>query len=156
VTIGRDASAAEVDVHRRQNDHSSGRTTMHILHPALAAGLVSLSLISSPALADPAKDTAMLKLAASSGCTVCHSVEPSAKTDGSVPVGPPWRDVAARYFGVKDAQSKLTQIVLHGSSPYSSHWKGKVGGLAMPPNEVAISEADANKLVGWILSLDVR
>jgi hypothetical protein len=49
---------------------------MHILHPALAAGLVSLSLISSPALADPAKDTAMLKLAASSGCTVCHSVDP--------------------------------------------------------------------------------
>lgn len=129
---------------------------MNILHPALAAGLVSLSLISSPALADPAKDTAMLKLAASSGCTVCHSVEPSAKTDASVPVGPPWRDVAARYFGVKDSQSKLTQIVLHGSSPYSSHWKGKVGGLAMPPNEVAISEADANKLVGWILSLDVR
>jgi cytochrome c len=129
---------------------------MHIVHTALAAGLVSLSLISLPALADPAQDTAMLKLAAGSGCTVCHSVEPVVKADGRVPVGPPWRDVAARYHGVKDARSALTQIVMHGSSPYSSHWKGKVGGLAMPPNEVAISEADATRLVGWILSLDVR
>ena len=127
---------------------------MRILHSTLVASLIALA---SPfALADAANDAAMLKLAGSSGCTVCHSVESSAKADGSVPVGPPWRDVATRYHGVKDAQTKLTQTVMHGSSPYSSHWKGKVGGLAMPPNEVAITEADAGKLVGWILSLDAR
>jgi len=43
-----------------------------------------------------------------------------------------------------------------GSNPYASHWKGKVSGLAMPPNEVAISEGDARKLVGWILTLDKK
>ena len=129
---------------------------MNTFRYAVAAGALSLALGSSPAMADPSKDASMLKLAASSGCTVCHSVEPAKNADGRTPVGPPWRDVAARYYGVKDAQTTLTQIVMHGSSPYSSHWKGKVGGLAMPPNEVAISEADAKKLVGWILSLDVR
>ena len=45
---------------------------------------------------------------------------------------------------------------MKGSNPYDSHWKDKAAGLAMPPNAVAINEADANKLVGWILSMDVR
>jgi cytochrome c len=45
---------------------------------------------------------------------------------------------------------------MKGSNPYESHWKGKVSGLAMPPNAVAIKEADAKKLVGWILALDVK
>ncbi len=47
----------------------------------------------------------------------------------------------------------LTLTVMKGSNPYESHWKGKVSGLAMPPNAVAIKEADAKKLVGWILAL---
>ena len=51
------------------------------------------------------------------------------------------------------AQDQLTRTVMTGSNPYSSHWKGKVSGLAMPPNAVAISQADASKLVGWILNL---
>ncbi|WP_374339318.1 c-type cytochrome [Methyloversatilis sp.] len=123
---------------------------------ALAASMLSLAFGSAHAAADPAKDAAMLKLAANSGCTVCHSVEPAQNSDGRTPVGPPWRDVAARYYGVKDAQKQLLQVVLKGSNPYDSHWKGKAAGLAMPPNAVAINEADANKLVGWILSLDVR
>ncbi len=41
-----------------------------------------------------------------------------------------------------------------GSNPYASHWKGKVSGLAMPPNAVAIKEADARRLVTWILKLN--
>lgn len=127
---------------------------MNTFRYAVAASVLSLALGSSPAMADPSKDAAMLKLAASSGCTVCHSVEPSNKADK--PVGPPWRDVAARYYGIKDAQKQLVQTVMKGSNPYDSHWKGKAAGLAMPPNAVAINEADASKLVGWILSMDVR
>ena len=129
---------------------------MNTFRYAVAAGALSLALGSSPAMADPSKDAAMLKLAASSGCTVCHSVEPAKNADGRTPVGPPWRDVAARYYGVKDAQKQLVQTVMKGSNPYDSHWKGKAAGLAMPPNAVAINEADASKLVGWILSMDVR
>ena len=47
----------------------------------------------------------------------------------------------------------LTRIVLEGSNPYSSHWKGKVSGLSMPPNAVAITEGNARLLVNWILAL---
>jgi cytochrome c len=40
-----------------------------------------------------------------------------------------------------------------GTSPYNRHWKAESSGIAMPPNGVAISEADAAKLVDWILGL---
>lgn len=102
-----------------------------------------------------ANDDAMLKLANTSGCMTCHHVEPGSKgPDGMAPIGPAWRDVATKYAGVKGATDTLTHIVLTGSNPYASHWKGKVSGLAMPPNEVAIKEADARKLVTWILALN--
>ncbi|RTL39119.1 MAG: cytochrome C552, partial [Rhodocyclaceae bacterium] len=55
--------------------------------------------------------------------------------------------------GKPGADTFLTRVVLEGSNPYGSHWKDKVSGLAMPPNKVAIKEADAKKLVKWILTL---
>ena len=119
------------------------------------ATLLSLlfATAAAPALAT-GHDDAMLKLASTSGCITCHSLEPGGKgPDGLAPVGPAWKDVAAKYKGAKDAQAQLTRTVLMGSSPYDSHWKGKVSGLAMPPNKVAISDTDAKKLVAWILAL---
>jgi len=119
----------------------------------LAALLVSAGL-ASPSWAE-GKDDAMLKLATNSGCMTCHHIEPGAKgPDGMDPIGPAWRDVSAKYKGQKGADVTLTQTVLAGSNPYQSHWKGKVSGLAMPPNAVAIKDADAKQLVKWILSLD--
>lgn len=101
------------------------------------------------------KDDGMLKLAATSGCMTCHHIEPGTKgPDGLPPIGPAWKDVSAKYKGQKDAAAKLTHTVLAGSSPYESHWKGKVSGLAMPPNAVAINAANAKQLVKWILSMD--
>ena len=97
----------------------------------------------------------MLALATKSGCMTCHHIEPGAKgPEGLAPIGPAWKDVAAKYKGDKKAQATLTQIVLKGSNPYESHWKGKASGLAMPPNAVAIQEKDARDLVGWILGLN--
>lgn len=108
------------------------------------------------ALAAPADDR-MLQLAASSGCVACHQVEPGGKgPDGLAPIGPAWRDVAARYRGQAAALDQLTTTVMRGSNPYDSHWKGKASGLAMPPNAVAIREADARQLVGWILALPAK
>ncbi len=108
--------------------------------------------VAAPAWA--ADDAAMLKLAVSSGCMTCHHVDPGAKgPDGLPPIGPAWRDVAGRYRGKTGAIDQLTRTVMTGSNPYASHWKGRVSGLAMPPNEVAISEAEARALVGWILAL---
>jgi cytochrome c len=121
--------------------------------------LISLSaaLLAATAWAAPADDEAALKLATGAGCMTCHHIEPGAKgPNGMAPIGPAWRDVSAKYKSVKGAQQQLTATVLAGSSPYESHWKDKVSGLAMPPNKVAISEADAAKLVSWILALEVK
>lgn len=123
-------------------------TVISLLASALVLGTGS-------ALAEEAAQNAdMLQLASTSGCLTCHSVEPG-KTgpNGIAPVGPAWQEVAAKYKGQADAEAKLLQTVLHGSNPYESHWKGKVSGLAMPPNEVAITEENATKLVHWILSM---
>ena len=104
--------------------------------------------------ADPANDAAMKKLAATSGCLTRHSIE-SGKSgpEGMAPIGPAWEDVGKQYAGKPGATEFLTRIVLEGSSPYSSHWKGKVSGLAMPPNAVAITEGNARLLVSCILAL---
>ncbi|MDE2370992.1 MAG: c-type cytochrome [Burkholderiales bacterium] len=117
--------------------------------PLIAATLLAVGTL--PAHAD---DAAMLKLASGSGCLTCHQIETGGKgPDGLAPIGPAWRDVSAKYHGAKGASDQLTRTVMAGSNPYASHWKGKVSGLAMPPNAVAIKEADARKLVDWILAL---
>lgn len=116
--------------------------------------LLGLSVAAHAALADAKVDAQMTKLATNAGCFTCHSIEPGKKgPDGMLPIGPAWQDVAARYKGQKDASDKLVHTVLEGSSLYNNHWKNKVSGVAMPPNAVAIKEADAKKLVNWILGL---
>ncbi|MCB1906552.1 MAG: c-type cytochrome [Rhodocyclaceae bacterium] len=110
--------------------------------------------LAGAAVAANENDEAMRKLAATSGCMTCHSIEsgkPGPK--GMDPIGPAWQDVARQYHGKPGAQDFLTRVVLEGSSPYNSHWKGKVSGLSMPPNASAIKETDARLLVSWILSL---
>ncbi len=118
--------------------------------------LLLAALATSPlALADAKKDAEMQKLASGSGCMTCHSIEPGKLgPDGMKPIGPAWQDVAKHYKGKPGASEFLTRVVLEGSNPYSSHWKGKVSGLSMPPNAVAITEGNARKLVNWILALD--
>ena len=123
-------------------------------HHRLTITLLAASLLSPLAMAEARKDTEMLKLASTSGCMTCHSIEPGKPgPDGLKPVGPPWSEVAKQYKGKPGAAEFLTRVVLEGSNPYSSHWKGKVSGLAMPPNAVAITEGNARLLVNWILAL---
>jgi cytochrome c len=116
--------------------------------------VLACSMLSPLAFADAKNDTEMLKLATTSGCMTCHSIE-SGKPgpNGMQPIGPAWNDVANQYKGKPGASEFLTRVVLEGSNPYSSHWKGKVSGLSMPPNAVAITEGNARKLVNWILAL---
>ncbi len=122
----------------------------------LAALAVSaISALAGTGAQAAGNDVSMLRLATNAGCMTCHHIEPGAKgPDGLAPIGPAWRDVSAKYKGQKDAPAKLTHTVMAGSNPYDSHWKGKVSGLAMPPNAVAIQEAEARQLVKWILGLE--
>lgn len=110
----------------------------------------------SHASADQANDEKMKKMALSAGCLTCHSIESgkgNTVAGTTKPVGPAWADVANKYRNKPGAAEFLTRVVLEGSNPYSSHWKDKVSGIAMPPNAVAISEADTRQLVFWILSI---
>ena len=127
------------------------------MFPARKLAVLALAL-AGPAVAwadaDKAKDQEMRTLATNSGCFICHHVETGSKgPNGMAPIGPNWEDVSLRYKGRSDVTETLVRAVLQGSNPYTSHWTGKVSGLAMPPNAVAISEPDARRLVAWILSL---
>lgn len=116
--------------------------------------LLLAALLSNAAYADAKNDGQMKQLATTSGCMTCHSIE-SGKPgpNGMKPIGPAWQDVAVQYKGKPGAAEFLTRVVLEGSNPYSSHWKGKVSGLSMPPNAVAITEGNARLLVNWILAM---
>jgi cytochrome c len=142
---------ATFSVHRPTPFHTTHETAMTKKTLLLAA----LTCASTLAFADANIDRDMLLLAANSGCMACHHIQPDAKgPDGKAPIGPGWSEVAVKYKSVAGAAEQLTKTVLTGSNPYSSHWKDKVSGLAMPPNAVAITQSDASVLVAWILTLD--
>jgi cytochrome c len=82
-----------------------------------------------PAMAD-------LALATAKNCMACHAVDKKL-------VGPAYKDVATKYAGQKDAVDKLAQKVLKGGS-------GVWGPVPMPANP-QVNEAEAKKLVTWIL-----
>ena len=66
---------------------------------------LTAALLTAPAWAAPGDDEAALKLATGAGCMTCHHIEPGAKgPNGLPPIGPAWRDVAAKYSSVKGAQ----------------------------------------------------
>jgi cytochrome c len=104
----------------------------------MKAILVSLTAASCVLLTNVAQ--ADQALATAKGCMACHAV-------GTKIVGPAYKDVAKKYAGDKDAPAKLVRKVLDGGS-------GVWGPIQMPPNKTTanLSEADAKKLVAWILS----
>ena len=94
---------------------------------ALAAGFA----VSTPVLADMA-------LATSKNCMACHAVEKKL-------VGPSYKDIATKYAGQADALDKLAGKVIKGGA-------GAWGPVPMPAN-AQINDADAKKLVAWILAV---
>ena len=110
-----------------------------------------LALSSAVAAADPFDDE-MNRLAADSGCALCHSARPEKATDDAVPPpAPAWSEIAKRYRGQRDAEDKLVAIVIRGVRPEDRHWAGKTSAVVMPTNRVEISEEDARRLIRWIL-----
>ncbi len=87
--------------------------------------------VAAPAMADEA-------LAKSKNCMSCHA------TDKKL-VGPAYKEVAKKYAGQKDAAATLVTHVMKGS-------KGVWGPVPMPANP-QVNDAEAKKLVDWVLSL---
>jgi cytochrome c len=73
-----------------------------------------------------------------SNCMACHAVDQKR-------VGPPLKDVAAKYSGDSGAAERLARKIREGGS-------GVWGELPMPP-QPQVSEADAKTLAEYILSL---
>lgn len=97
------------------------------------AVLLSVSLLTSatPAFAD-------LALATSKNCMSCHAVDKKL-------VGPAYKDVSAKYKGDKAAAERLATKVMKGGG-------GAWGAVPMPSNP-QVNDAEAKKIVAWILSL---
>lgn len=97
---------------------------------SLLVCLVAGALVSNAALANA-------DLAKSKNCMSCHAV-------ANKVLGPSFKDIGAKYAGQKDAEDKLVQKVMKGSS-------GTWGAIPMPAN-TQVSEAESRTLIKWILS----
>jgi cytochrome c len=78
------------------------------------------------------------KLAQSSGCMTCHSVDKKI-------IGPSFKEVAAKYRSDKTAEADLFKKVKGGG-------KGVWGETPMPPN-AHVKDEDIKTLVHWIVTL---
>jgi len=92
--------------------------------------LVAAVSVTAPAFADQA-------LATAKNCMACHAVDKKL-------VGPAFKDVAAKYKGDKSAADKLAAKVMKGGA-------GVWGPVPMPANP-QVNDAEAHKLVAWVLS----
>ncbi len=100
-----------------------------------AAACAALSLATLPALAADEQ-----KLATDKTCMSCHALDQKV-------LGPSFKEIAKKYADDKDASAKLATKVRKGG-PIA--WGGP---MAMPAMEGSVSEADAKKIVDWILTL---
>lgn len=96
--------------------------------------VMMLSACAAIAAALPAQANA--DLAKSKNCLGCHSIDKKV-------IGPAFRDVAAKYGAMKDAEAKLVASITKGST-------GTWGPMAMPPN--AVSAGEAHTLAKWVLA----
>ena len=119
------------------------------------AVLATVLGLAGAANAQEAEDVRMMRLAQGAGCVICHSIGTGSKGPyGLKPIGPAWVKVAQKYRDDPQAVETLTQIVLEGSKPDSSHWDGEISsGMGMPANKLVINDEDAAELVAWILNL---
>ncbi len=106
---------------------------VNVAHPAAPAAAAPAA--AAPAPAAPGGDAKAL--AQSKGCLGCHQIDMKV-------VGPSYKDVAAKYAGDAGALDRLVAKVQSGGA-------GNWGQIPMPPNNV--TDAEARKLVSWVLSL---
>lgn len=88
----------------------------------------------------PAQAKTPEELMTASGCMGCHAV------DKKGPVGPGYKEVAAKYRGDKNAEAKLFDKVKKGGGGV---WGGPI---PMPP-QTQVKDEDIKVMIKYILSL---
>ena len=105
----------------------------------------------------PAADDRLVKyeqgltLATTSGCTICHNMNPLGKVR-AIPLAPSFREIAAYYDGKPGAREHLRDSVKGGTLNKPKVWQN-INMRFMPPN-VNVRKEDVATLVDWVLSLD--
>lgn len=94
-------------------------------------------LVAAMSLSVPTLTHASLGIASAQNCMECHAVDRHFNA-------PSFKQISARYKGDKTAHERLTKKVLTGGG-------GQWGTNPMPPQ--IITQADAKKVVAWILTL---
>lgn len=97
----------------------------------VVAAAAALALSAGVASADEA-------LAKDKKCLSCHQIDKKV-------VGPSFKDIAKKYKGDAKAVEHNVQVIKKGG-------KGVWGAVPMPPHP-QVSDADAEKLAKWVLSL---
>jgi cytochrome c len=115
------------------------RSRFHLCAPvvALSAGF----LLAAPFAASAADADAAQTLARQNNCFKCHAVDQKK-------VAIPWKEVAAKMKGKKDAQAELVKHLTTGPK-----MKLADGSEMNHPVIKAKDEAQVKNLVDWILSL---
>ena len=85
----------------------------------------------------PSPVLAVAELAKRKACLSCHAIDKRI-------VGPSFKEVGERYKGRADMEAKLVEKLRKGGG-------GVWGPLSMPPNP-DLAEADARRLIQWVLS----
>ena len=101
-------------------------------HPATNASNAALTI----KLIDRQKPSGGEAIATKYGCLGCHNVTVKI-------VGPPYKEIAAKYRNDADAKPKIAEQIQKGGS-------GKWGPIIMPPFP-QVTEAETKVLVEWIL-----
>ena len=96
----------------------------------LSIAIALTAAVSTPAFANMA-------LAQKNACMACHAVDKKL-------VGPAYKEIAKKYAGDAKAADALAAKIIKGGS-------GVWGAIPMPANP-QVSEADAKKLVAWVLA----
>ena len=94
-------------------------------------------LLLAAGLSSPLPSLANQALAAAKNCLACHTIDKKV-------VGPAYKDVAAKYRGDKTAPTRLATKIMEGG--------GGVWGVVKMPSTPHVSDAEAKKLVAWVLS----
>lgn len=109
----------------------AGSFNQNAMNKQLISGFILMLILASFAHANA-------DLAKAKNCMACHA------TNNKV-VGPPFKDIAAKYAGQPGAEDKLVQKVTKGSA-------GVWGAMPMPAN-TQVNETEARTIVKWIFTV---